>query len=196
MIAEQKPKLLLHVCCAPCATVPLQRLSDRFDLTLYWYGPNIHPRSEHDRRLEELRRLCKEQGMPLMEEGYTPEHWEHTVGPFSHQAESSFNQRCQSCYHLRMDFTAQKASQLGFEWFSTTLSLSRHKNSKVLEEIGQQVAQAHGLKYCSESFKKAGGEALSVKLSREHGLYRQDYCGCRLSLQEAKQRRQRRESIK
>ncbi len=193
MTFHSKPKLLLHVCCAPCATVPLHRLSEKFDLTFFWYGPNIHPQSEHDRRLEEVRRLAQKNNLELIEQPYTPDHWEQVVGPFSDQPESSFRQRCQSCYHLRMDFTAQKAVELGFQWFTTTLSLSRHKNSKVLEGIGLQVAGVYGLSYCKENFKKAGGEALSVTLSKELDLYRQDYCGCRLSLIEARQRRQSKE---
>ncbi len=191
MTREQKTKLLLHVCCAPCATVPVVRLSSRFDLVLYWYGPNIHPQAEHDRRLEEVRRLAKIKNLQIIEEPYTPEHWEQAVGPYLHQPESSFKERCQTCYHLRMEYTARKSRELGFDWFTTTLSLSRHKNSKILEGIGQQVASDHGLKYCNESFKKAAGEALSVELSKKYGLYRQDYCGCRLSLAEAEQRRRK-----
>ncbi len=189
------PKLLVHACCAPCSTVPLARLIERYSLTFYFFGPNIHPQAEYQRRLDEMRRLCVHGDVPLIEAEYKPEVWRKRVGPFLHQAESSFSDRCQNCYRLRMEGTAQLAVADDFSAFTTTLSLSRHKNSKILAEIGQQVGRQFGIDYLAEDFKKRDGEKTSVLWSKELALYRQDYCGCLPSLREAEMRRQRKLAV-
>jgi predicted adenine nucleotide alpha hydrolase (AANH) superfamily ATPase len=192
--ASTKPHLLLHACCAPCSTVPLTRLRDRYKLTLFFYGPNIHPAAEHDRRLEDLRRLCTLLEVPLIEVDYSPEDWERAVGePHADLPDGSFGARCQACYRLRMDRTAGLAASLGADLFSVTLSVSRYKNSKVLAEVGAGASAAVGVCYLPEDFKKRDGVGLSHRLSREYGLYQQDYCGCRLSLLEAERRRKPKE---
>ena len=189
------PKLLVHACCAPCSTVPLARLLDRYTLAFYFFGPNIHPQAEYERRLDEMRRLCDLAQVALIEAEYQPEVWRQRVGPFLHQPESSFTERCQSCYRLRMEGTAQRAVADGFDAFTVTLSLSRHKNSKVLAEIGRQVGRQFGIEYLAEDFKKRDGGNMSVLRSKELGLYRQDYCGCLPSLREAEMRRQRKLAV-
>ncbi len=189
---SQKQRLLVHACCASCSTVPLQRLSERYDLGVFFYGPNIHPDSEYRRRLFDQRRLCESHGVRLYEGDYDPEAWERAVGPFRHQAENSHGQRCQACYRLRMEQTSRLARREGFDLFTVTMSVSRHKDSKVLAEIGSEVAREHGLTYLPEDFSKRDGYALSVRHSEELGLYRQDFCGCVLSKTEAALRRMRR----
>ncbi len=182
-------RLLVHACCASCSTVPMERLSESYDLSVFFYGPNIHPVSEYRRRLSDQRRLCENNGVRLYEGDYDPEAWERAVGPFKHQAESSYGQRCQACYRLRMEQTARMAQREGFDLFTVTLSVSRHKDSKVLAEIGSGVAREHGLSYLPEDFKKRDGYGLSVQRSKALGLYRQDFCGCVLSESEATHRR-------
>lgn len=184
-----RPRILVHACCAPCSTVPLERLGDGAGLGLFFYNPNIHPRAEYERRLSELERLCDLAEVELFEGAYEPEVWEREVGPFAHQAEGSHTQRCQACYRLRMRATARAARARGFDRFCVTLTLSRHKDSEVLARIGEAVAAEQGVAYQHEDFKKRGGEALAARRSRQMGLYRQDYCGCRLSLAEAGRRR-------
>ena len=185
-----KPQLLVHACCAPCSTVPLARLRDRYQLTLFFYGPNIHPAAEHDHRLKELRRLCGLLEVPLIEADYSPEDWERSVGDaHSDLPDGSFGARCQACYRLRMDRTAELAASLGTDLFTVTLSVSRYKNSKVLAKIGASASARVGVSYLPEDFKKRDGVGLSQCLSREYGLYRQDFCGCRLSFSEAERRR-------
>jgi predicted adenine nucleotide alpha hydrolase (AANH) superfamily ATPase len=197
------PSLLVHACCAPCSTVPLARLRDRFRLSIFFYGPNIHPAEEYGRRLSEQRRLCDLEGVELIEGTYEPQVWEERVGPFADQPESSHGQRCQRCYLLRMEATADLAARRAMDLFTVTLSVSRHKSSKLLAQLGEQVAAqrrqtessgAAGPGYLAEDFGKQDGFGLSVRRSRELNLYRQDHCGCRLSLEEAARRRVRREA--
>ena len=181
--------ILMHACCAPCSTIPLLRLADRYKLTFLFYGPNIHPKQEYLKRLDHMRRLCRLEKVPLIEAAYEPQEWVEAVSPCRGQPESSHQSRCQNCYRLRMGFAAQLAKQLDIGHFGVTLSISRHKNSKVIAEIGQQIATEHALAFLSEDFGKRDGYRLSVKRSLELGLYRQDYCGCEWSLEEARQRK-------
>jgi predicted adenine nucleotide alpha hydrolase (AANH) superfamily ATPase len=189
---EKKPRLLLHSCCGPCSTVPLERLRDDYDLTVFFYGPNIHPEEEYRLRLEGQRTVCRQLGVELVEGTYAPAEWERAVGPHRDLPEGSL--RCESCYRLRMIQTARLARARGFDFFTVTLTVSRHKNSKVLERIGREVAAAEGVAYLADDFKKRDGYNLSVRRSRELGLYRQDYCGCQISRAEALERRRRREA--
>ena len=157
---------------------------------MFFYNPNIHPRAEYERRRAELVRLCDLSGVELIEAGFDPDAWERAVGPYSDQPEGSQTQRCQACYRLRMMATARAARETGYDRFCVTLTLSRHKASGVLARIGEQVAAESGVAYQHEDFKKRGGEVFAAQRSRQLGLYRQDYCGCRLSLAEAARRRQ------
>jgi predicted adenine nucleotide alpha hydrolase (AANH) superfamily ATPase len=189
---SEKPRLLLHSCCGPCSTVPLERLRDDYDPTVYFYGPNIHPEEEYKLRLEGQRSVCRQLGVELVEGSYDPAEWERAVGPHRHLPEGSL--RCESCYRLRMIQTARLARERGFDFFTVTLTVSRHKNSEVLERIGREVAQAEGVAYLAEDFKKRDGYNQSVRRSKELGLYRQDYCGCSISRAEAQERRRRKET--
>jgi predicted adenine nucleotide alpha hydrolase (AANH) superfamily ATPase len=189
---SEKPRLLLHSCCGPCSTVPLVRLPDRFDTVVFFYGPNIHPRKEYLLRLEGQRSVCEQLGIELVEGPYRTAEWERAVRRFRDLPEGSL--RCESCYRLRMVATARLARERGCDLFAVTLTVSRHKNSKVLERIGRDVAQAEGVAYLAEDFKKRDGYNQSICRSRELGLRRQDYCGCSISRSEALERRRRKEA--
>jgi predicted adenine nucleotide alpha hydrolase (AANH) superfamily ATPase len=189
---SKKPRLLLHSCCGPCSTVPLERLRDRYETSVFFFGPNIHPHKEYLLRLESQRSVCARLGIELIEGPYHPAEWGRAVRRFRDLPEGSL--RCESCYRLRMVATTRLAREQGFDLFSVTLTVSRHKNSKVIERIGLQVGRAEGIAYLAEDFKKKDGYNLSVCRSRELGLWRQDYCGCSISRIEAQERRRRKEA--
>ena len=178
-----RPKLLLHACCAPCSSYVLQYLSEFFDITLYFYNPNITPKEENDFRAEELSRLCG--GMPLASvpsiivEDYEPELFYEAVKGMEQLPEGGA--RCAVCYRLRLEKTAQKAKELGFDYFTTTLTISPYKRAEWLNAIGGELADKYGVAYLFSDFKKKNGYKISCELSREYNLYRQDYCGCEFS---------------
>lgn len=176
----ERPRLLLHVCCAPCSSYVLSYLSEYFDITLYFYNPNISPKSENDFRAEELRRLCREMPMArlpeIIVENYEPEVFEEAVKGMEEYAEGGA--RCAICYRLRLEKTVRKAKEDSFDMFTTTLSISPHKNAKWLNEIGKSLSDKYGVEYLFSDFKKRNGYKISCTLSEKYKLYRQDYCGC------------------
>lgn len=186
---RSRPRLLLHACCAPCSTVPLDRLRGAYDISVFFYGPNIHPRGEYLQRFADQQRLCRREGIPLIEGSYDPAAWGRAVLLHRHEPEGGL--RCQACYRLRMEATAREARARAFDCFTVTLTVSRHKNSGVLARIGREVAADVGVRYLDENFKKQDGYNLSVRRSHELDLRRQDYCGCSISLAEARVRRAR-----
>ena len=155
-----KKKLLLHSCCAPCSSYVLEYIAKFFDLTLFFYNPNISPRSEFDFRLSELERFS-------CEAGYNAK----IISP-------EYAERCRICYELRLEKTAEEAACGGYDYFCTTLSISPYKRSDWLNEIGLSLEEKYGVKYLCSDFKKKGGYKRSIELSEEYGLYRQNYCGC------------------
>lgn len=187
----KKPTLLLHSCCAPCSSYVLEYLSGIFDITLYFYNPNISPETEYLFRLDELKRLINE--MPLdgkvkiSDVEYEPERFYEIVKGMEDMKEGG--ERCFKCYELRLGKTALAAREGGFDYFSTTLSISPHKNAAKLNEIGGILSQQYEVPYLYSDFKKKGGYKRSCELSAEYDLYRQDYCGCIYSKIEAEKRR-------
>lgn len=174
-----KPKLLLHVCCAPCSSYVLEYIAHRFDLTLYFYNPNIAPAEEYDFRFRELERLVKECSyteVKVIREAYDPSEFTEMSRGLENEPEGGA--RCCKCYRLRLRKTAEAAKAGGFDTFTTTLSISPHKNAEWLNRIGLELEEEYGLPYLCSDFKKKGGYQRSIVLSREHDLYRQDYCGC------------------
>ncbi len=174
--------ILVHACCASCSSYVLAHLGKRYRVTAYYYNPNIQPEEEYRLRLEEMRRVCKELGVPLLEGPYDTEAWWHRIEPFRDLPERS--ERCWNCYGLRLEETARKAKELGFALFTTTLSVSPHKVHRRIVSEGEAAAERHGLRFFGEDFKKKDGFKISVERSRELHLTRQDYCGCLLSLEE------------
>ncbi len=179
----KRPKLLLHACCAPCSSYVLEYLSEYFDITLYFYNPNITPREENDFRAEELARLCREMPLPrvpeIIVEDYEPEKFYEAVKGMENMREGE--SRCEVCYRLRLEKTAQKARELGVDYFTTTLTISPYKRAEWLNSIGGELAQTYGVPYLFSDFKKKNGYKRSIELSHEYNLYRQDYCGCEFS---------------
>lgn len=180
-------KLLLHSCCAPCSSTVLERLSDAFHITIYYYNPNIDTPLEFMRRSEELEKLRKlDIDFDVVAEDYRPEEYNLAVKGLEDLGEGS--QRCYECYKLRMSKTADYAKANDYDFFSTTLSVSPYKKSTWIHEIGKQLEDQFGVTYLDENFKKHDGYKRSIELSRELDLYRQNYCGCKYSKAEAAKR--------
>lgn len=179
-----RPKLLLHVCCGPCSTAVVARLTDYFDLTLFYFNPNIYPVAEYMKRANEL---VKVGDLPRILMPY--DHTVFTELARGLEAEREGGLRCEYCFRARMKEAAQYAKRHGFDYYSTTLSVSPHKNSKVLNRLGYEIAEEVGIPYVYSDFKKNCGYQLSVKLSNELGIYRQNYCGCEYSLKKRDERK-------
>lgn len=181
-------RLLLHSCCGPCSSYVLDVLTKHFDVTLIYYNPNIYPKEEYQKRLGEQLRLLDE--MPF-EKSVSYMACEYDEGEFL-QAAKGFERereggaRCERCFRLRLNKTALEAQKNGFDYFTTTLSVSPHKNAQMLNEIGKELEKEYGVKYLYADFKKRDGYKKSVNLSEEYNLYRQDYCGCRFALSQQK----------
>ena len=174
--AGVKPELLMHACCAPCSSACLERIQDFFDVTVYYYNPNIDSLEEYNKRSAEQERLCKAFGVKFIAESYDPEEFYVVAKGYEDAPEGGA--RCEKCFYLRLKKTAEKAKEKGFEYFTTTLTLSPLKNAALLNETGERVAQETGVKWLPSDFKKKGGYLRSIELSNEYGLYRQNYCGC------------------
>lgn len=177
---DKMPTLLLHCCCAPCSTHCLETLIEHFDVTTYFFNPNISPIEEYQQRLQELDRLIKGMGyenkINQLHAHYQPQDFFDCAKGLENAPEGG--ERCAKCFYLRLKSTAQKAREGGFEYFSTTLTISPLKNAQLLNEIGMQVAQEEGVKWLPSDFKKKNGYINSIRLSEQYGLYRQNYCGC------------------
>lgn len=179
-IGCRKPSMLLQCCCAPCATAVINRLKD-FDVTLFYYNPNTFPESEYQKRLETLKEYVDKAklGLNIVEIGYRDEDYLAAVSGFSDTTEGG--PRCAVCIRTRLTKTAEYAKEHGFEYFASTLSVSPMKNAVVINDIGEELAKTYGVKYLVNDFKKENGFQESVNISKEFGLYRQDYCGCEAS---------------
>ena len=180
-----KPKLLLHSCCAPCSSAILEFLQNYFDITVYFYNPNITFEEEYYKRLNEQREYHEKRGYSIrvIEGNYDPkEDFFKQVKGLEDRREGG--ERCFKCYTLRMEATVQKAKELGFDYFSTVLSISPLKNAQWINEIGEKLSEKYGIKFLNGDFKKKNRYLRSTEISREYELYRQDYCGCVFSKME------------
>ena len=188
------PRLLLHSCCAPCSSYVLEYLSQYFSITVFYYNPNITDSEEYRRRVEEQKRLIGE--MPVkypvsfLEGEYDPRAFTEIARGLEQVPEGG--ERCFRCYALRLEKTAQLAREREYDYFTTTLTISPLKNAQKLNEIGEQMAEKYGCRFLNSDFKKKNGYKRSTELSKEYGLYRQDYCGCIYSKQERDRRIQSR----
>ena len=181
---NNKPSLLLHACCGPCSSYVLEYLTKYFEITIYYYNPNIYPKEEYSRRLNELKKFVidSNSNVKVIEELYDEEDYNKAVKNLEHLGEKSI--RCYKCYEFRMDKAARYAKENNFDYFTTTLSISPHKNSKWINEIGEQLQDRYDINYLYADFKKKEGYKRSLELSRQYNLYRQDYCGCKYSKKE------------
>lgn len=186
----RRPRLLLHACCAPCSSYVLEALSRYFDIDVYYYNPNIAPREEFDRRVAELRRLAAE--LPHENELRV------IVGDYDnaafmamcrgHEADPEGGPRCALCFRMRLEAAAKLAAKLGCDYFTTSLTISPLKDAQLLNAIGLEQGRRAGVSWLPSDFKKKNGYKRSCELSREYGLYRQDYCGCVFSRMERDRR--------
>lgn len=177
---EEKPTLLLHSCCGPCSTTCLALLKKHFLVTVLYYNPNIEPEAEYEKRKKEQIRFLKESDkegeIKFLDCDYDNETFRSKTKGLEKEVEGGA--RCGVCFRLRLQYTAEKAKELGFTYFGTTLTVSPHKNSKVINEIGAVLESIYGIKYLYSDFKKQDGYKKSIELSKAYQLYRQDYCGC------------------
>ena len=181
-----KPRILVHVCCAPDALFVFGVLKESYEVTGFFSNSNIHPGEEYGLRLDEARKVARLAGVPLIEDDYDPEGWIALTAKFKDEPEKG--RRCDVCYAARLARTAARAAREDFDAFATVMSLSPWKKAAVMNRIGRQFAARHGIAFLESDFKKKDGFKKSVDLSRAHGLYRQDYCGCVYSRDAARKR--------
>ncbi|HSK69438.1 MAG TPA: epoxyqueuosine reductase QueH [Candidatus Limnocylindria bacterium] len=176
--AGERPSLLLHVCCAPCSSAVLERVHAAFRVTVLFDNPNMDTAREYAIRAGEAERLAKETGWPegFILAPYDPQAWEQVVLGLENEPEGGA--RCAACFRLRLRRSARAAADMGFRWFTTTLTLSPRKDAALLNRIGAEEGEAAGVAFLPSDFKKRNGYLRSLELSRRFGLYRQDYCGC------------------
>lgn len=174
------PKLLLHVCCAPCSSYCLEYLSKYFDISVYFYNPNISIANEYNYRLSEEKRLVSlmpfEYPVKVVEGEYLPKDYFEYVKGLENEPEGG--KRCEKCFRLRLESSARYAKEHGFDYFTTTLTISPLKNAQLLNSIGSELAEKYGVPWLYSDFKKREGYKRSIILSKEYDLYRQNYCGC------------------
>jgi hypothetical protein len=177
---KHKKRLLLHCCCAPCSSYVLEYLHLYFDITVFFYNPNITEETEYQMRKSELKRYLSEVSygseIACLDADYAPELFFRAASGYESCPERG--ERCRRCFELRLLETAKAASRYHFDFFCTTLSISPHKNAKLLMEIGERYAGQYGVSYLPSDFKKKNGYKRSIELSAEHKLYRQNFCGC------------------
>lgn len=187
---NKKKKILLHACCAPCTVGVYEQLKDKYDITLFWYNPNIFPKDEHDRRLNELLNYCDDNEIKILVGDYF---WEEEHNFFLQRAkglekEPERGKRCEACYGLRLEATAAVAASSNdhhegtFDLIGTELSISPHKEVEMINKIGTKISREYGLEFQKSDFKKNDGYKKSCQISKELNLYRQDYCGCEFSI--------------
>ncbi len=176
---DTRPKLLLHSCCGPCSTAVLSFLVPFFDITVLYYNPNIEPYEEYLKRKNEQIRFIKEyqhKEINFLDCDYDNESFRNKVKGLEHEKEGGA--RCPVCYRIRLEYTAIKAKEMGYDYFGTTLTVSPYKHSKTINEIGESLEKEYKIKFLYSDFKKKDGYKKSIEMSKEYNLYRQDYCGC------------------
>ena len=186
------PRLLLHSCCAPCSSYVLEYLSDYFEITVFYYNPNISPAEEYEKRAAEQQHLIRElpakHPIHLVVGAYEPERF-YAVSRGLEQVPEG-GERCFRCFRLRLEEAAKMAAEGGFDYFATTLTISPLKNAQKLNEIGEELSELYKVEHLPSDFKKKNGYKRSIELSREYDLYRQDFCGCVFSKRERDRREQ------
>ena len=196
ILAEGKvPSVLLHSCCAPCSSYCIEYLSQYFHVTVFYYNPNIYPDSEYYHRVKEqqefIKRFPAKYPVGFIEGDFNTQDFYKAAKGLENEPERGA--RCTECFKLRLGRTAEVAAEKGFDYFTSTLTISPMKDAALLNQIGSEMGEAHGVKWLPSDFKKKNGYLRSCELSREYGIYRQDYCGCVFSY---KERQKEKESFK
>ncbi|MCR5317098.1 MAG: epoxyqueuosine reductase QueH [Treponema sp.] len=198
---EKKPTLLLHACCGPCSSYVIEYLSSFFDITIFYYNPNIYPQKEYERRLNELKDFIPrfepavKNKVKIVVSSYEPKDFFEATNVLNEvelQQEAEKGIRCRRCYEFRMKKAYAYAAENNFDWFCTTLSISPFKNSVMINEIGAELEKENSVRFLTSDFKKKGGFLRSLELSKEYDLYRQDYCGClysKINTEKARQKK-------
>ena len=174
-------KFLLHTCCAPCSIAVIDELKKQFDLTVFFYNPNIFPDEEYLKRKKEVVKVCNEWGVPMIDADYEAREWLERVGK-GRENEPEGGARCPLCFKFRLAKTAQYAAENGFDIFGTSLTSGRNKKADVIHPLGVSLAKEYGIKFYEEDWKKGGRQEKGRKMVDERGIYRQNYCGCQYSL--------------
>ncbi len=189
--AGEVPSLLLHSCCAPCSSYVIEYLSQYFKITVFYYNPNIYPDEEFEKRSDEQKmfidKFPTKYKVSFIKGNFDKEKFNAAVKGFEEQPERGA--RCTRCYKLRLRESARIAKELGFDFFTTTLSISPHKDAVRLNEIGKELSEEYGVKYLYSDFKKKNGFKRSTEISNQYDMYRQDYCGCVYSYAQSKSRK-------
>lgn len=175
-----RPKLLLHSCCGPCSSSVIELLSKYFDIDVYYYNPNIYPKEEYVKRMNEQKRLLDILNINLIKGEYDENSYYEKIKGLENEPEGG--KRCYKCIKMRMEKASIYAKNNGYDFFTTTLSVSPHKSSPMINEIGFSLEEKYNIKYLYSDFKKKEGYKRSIILSKKYNLYRQDYCGCKYSL--------------
>lgn len=182
---SKTPSLLLHSCCAPCSSYVLEYLTKYFNITVFYYNPNIYPQTEFEKRLKEQERLINTAVYPnpvgLIVPKYDPQEFYVAAQGFENEREGGL--RCSKCFSLRLEKTAAEAKRLSFDMFCTTLTVSPHKNAQVINALGINIGEKFGIPFLVSDFKKREGYKRSIELSAKYSLYRQNWCGCEFAMQ-------------
>lgn len=179
---DGKKTLLMHSCCGPCSTACIERLKDYFDITVIYYNPNIEPHDEYLHRKNVQKSVLDRLGIKYMEDDYDNESYRELTKSLASEPEGG--KRCAVCFGMRLKHTALRAKENNFDYFTTTLTVSPHKNSQLINKIGISVGDYYKVKFLVADFKKRDGYKRSIELSKEYDLYRQNYCGCLYSKNE------------
>lgn len=182
-----KPRILLHSCCAPCSTAVIERLKDNYEIVILYYNPNIYPEEEYLKRKNEeikyinhLNETDKDIKISMLDADYESEKFYEATKGYENEREGGA--RCAICFKLRLEKTAKLAKENGFDLFGTTLTVSPHKNAELINSIGLAIERETGVKFLVSNFKKQDGYKLSIELSKQNNIYRQNYCGCEFAL--------------
>ena len=169
-------KFLLHTCCAPCSIAVIDELKGRYDLTVFFYNPNIHPEEEYLKRKAEVIKICTEWQVPMIDMDYETEKWYKVINSLEKEPEGGA--RCKECFKLRLEKTAQYARENNFDIFCTTLTSGRNNKAEVINQIGKMLGEKYGVKFFETDWKKNGRQEKAKKMIEERKIYRQNYCGC------------------
>lgn len=173
-------RMLLHSCCGPCSSGVLERLMQEYDVTVYYYNPNIFPVEEYEKRATAQREFLEQIGVSCIIEDYNPQDYNKVISGLEKEPEGGL--RCLKCFELRLEKTAKFAKEKGFDIFTTTLSVSPHKDYIAINKIGKEMSEKYGIKFLEANFKKNDGYLKSIQNSKKYGIYRQNYCGCKYSI--------------